>query len=483
MRVSRRQLLSLAARAASALILSACSDALEIRPPQPTSTSDPQPAVSPTHSPAGERPTSPPAIPAPTTTSVARPIVGATPTSATSTPKSASETPSAPADSAIHLSAGAIPATYFGMHIHQATTTTPWPAVPFGAWRLWDAGVTWPDLEPRSGSWNFKLLDQYAALAEKHNVDLLLPLGLTPTWASARPDEPSLHFRPGNLAEPKYIEDWRTYVSTVARRYKGHIHNYEIWNEPNLTEYWTGTTKELVNLAHEASRILRDIDPKITIVGPSATNLETGPAWLDEYLSAGGGMYLDAIAHHLYVFPSPPEALLPFAGRVRQVMEKHGMSDKPLWNSEIGWALPKVFSSEMEAAGYLARAYVLNWIGGVQRCYWYAWDNQEWATLRLTEADNRTLRPAGVAYGEIAKWLVSAEIRSYTIDSANTFICRLTRDDNSTACIVWNPDGERPFTMPQEWQTRYIRDLTGAQRAISAGTSVQIGPVPILIQQ
>lgn len=480
MQLDRRHFLSLATRAASAMILSACGNVPEIRPPQPTNASSPRPTAPPIRTPTGEMPTSPSIIPTPTSMSTARPIVRATPTS---TPESRIETPGAQANIDVQIPTGAIPATYFGMHIHRAATTTPWPAVPFGAWRLWDAGVTWPDLEPRNSNWNFKLLDQYVALAQKHNTDLLLPLGFTPTWASVRPDEPSPYFRLGNVAGPKYIEDWRTYVSTVAKRYKGRIRNYEIWNEPNLKQYWTGTTKELVNLAHEASRILRDIDPSVTIVGPSATDRETGPAWLDEYLSAGGGIYLDAIAHHLYVFPSPPEALVPFTRHVRQVMAKHGMSNKPLWNSELGWALPKVFSSDIEAAGYLARAYVLNWVGGVQRCYWYAWDNQEWATLWLTEEDSTTLKPAAIAYREIENWLTGARIISFLVDSANTSICQLTRGDTYTARIVWNPDGERTYMAPQEWRLTSLRDLTGGRRDLPDGTPIQIGPVPILLEQ
>src|SRR5882672_9471286 len=31
----------------------------------------------------------------------------------------------------------AIPASYVGLHIHYATTGTPWPSVPFASWRLW----------------------------------------------------------------------------------------------------------------------------------------------------------------------------------------------------------------------------------------------------------------------------------------------------------------------------------------------------------
>ncbi len=64
---------------------------------------------------------------------------------------------------------------------------TPWPSIKFGSWRLWDAYVAWPSLEPERGKWNFQTMDKYVALAERAGIDLVLPLGFSPTWASTRP--------------------------------------------------------------------------------------------------------------------------------------------------------------------------------------------------------------------------------------------------------------------------------------------------------
>src|SRR5690242_2605874 len=68
-----------------------------------------------------------------------------------------------------------IPLTYFGLHIHRVAQTqpwypygdkiTPWPSIKFGSWRLWDAYVGWPSLEPERGKWNFQTLDKYVSLA------------------------------------------------------------------------------------------------------------------------------------------------------------------------------------------------------------------------------------------------------------------------------------------------------------------------------
>src|SRR3954447_4991784 len=78
-----------------------------------------------------------------------------------------------------------IPPTFFGLHIHGTVVPRPgmpdpdpWPGVPFAAWRLWDAYVEWPKLQPQSSKWDFSKLDKYVELAAEHNVEILMPLGL-----------------------------------------------------------------------------------------------------------------------------------------------------------------------------------------------------------------------------------------------------------------------------------------------------------------
>ena len=100
------------------------------------------------------------------------------------------------------------------MHIHHAGGTTAWPGVPVPEWRLWDARVSWPQIEPRKSQWDFRTLDAYLALAKEHDSDVLLPLGLSPQWASARPNEKSA-YQPGFAAEPSDTELWRDYVTRV----------------------------------------------------------------------------------------------------------------------------------------------------------------------------------------------------------------------------------------------------------------------------
>jgi hypothetical protein len=363
------------------------------------------------------------------------------------------------------------------MHIHRAATTTPWPTVPLGEWRLWDTYVTWPYLEPHKGQFRFNTLDGYVFLASQHNAGVLLPLGLSPGWASARPLEKSV-YQLGSAAEPRDMEDWRAFVRTVATRYKGRINAYEIWNEPNLPEFCSASVDQILALTREAFQIIHEIDPNAIVVSPSATESK-GLSWLSEFLRKGGGQYVDVIGYHLYVNPEPPEAMVPLVQQIRQIMASNGLGSKPIWNTEANWFSPKPFPSEELAAAYLARSYILNWAAGVRRFYWYAWDNRV-VLVATTEENNQTLKPAGRAYGTVYHWLVGARMDGCNRDANHTFVCQLTRD-GSLEWIVWNPDGARTFDVPQSWQIKSVTPLLAEPYALT-GVVSSIGPVPVLLR-
>ena len=219
-------------------------------------------------------------------------------------PDPASAAPAAGADGA------AIPRTYFGMHIHDATHLRDadgrltWPGVGFGSLRLWDASVDWSSLEPFKGGWKLRHLDDLVDLAQAQNVEIVLTLGTTPRWASARPDEAAIYGK-GSGAEPRDIDDWRTYVRMIATRYKGRIGYYEMWNEPHFgpgggTGFFTGTAPAMVALAKVAFEEIRAADPAARLLSPGVVSEVSR---IEPYFAAGGGKYTDIVAAHFYGGP------------------------------------------------------------------------------------------------------------------------------------------------------------------------------------
>lgn len=344
-----------------------------------------------------------------------------------------------------------VPLQYFGLHIHRADQGTAWPNVPFGSWRLWDAYVTWANIQPASNVWDFSRLDRYVAMAQLTKVELLLPLANTPQWAAARPLESSA-YKPGNASEPANIEDWRRYVKTLGERYKGKIRYYEIWNEPNIKHHFSGSIEKLVELTCEASQILKSIDPLNKVVSPSATaGAKDHVDYLDRFLAAGGRQCIDIVGHHFYVPNAGPEQMIPLIRQVKSVMSKNGIQNKPLWNTETGWWIAngdgtpdhqmvakggwKKLSLETESGDYLVRALLLARAESVDRFYWYSWDNRY--GLGMIEASSGNPKPM------VAKWKTTVDrlvgaTQLKCVQSGKNWGCDFIRKDGVADQITWS---------------------------------------------
>lgn len=396
-----------------------------------------------------------------------------------------------------------IPRGYFGMHLHASDT--PWPAVgnAIGAIRLWGAdgkqgeadpwmAAHWARINTAAGVYNWEALDAHVARAQANNADVLLTLALTPRWASARPDEPAPGFPSllGSYAEPAHIADWQAWVQAVATRYQGKIRYWEIWNEPDLHfGFYTGTPQQLKELACTAYTILKQVDPANQVLTPSAF-----PAYLDYYLSIGGGDCADIISTHFYIdvfddvdpAVSRPEKWAYQIPNLRLLLAQYGLQDKPLWNTEAGWLFlddTHAPLSQTLGAGYLARAYLLNWAYGATRYYYYAWD--EGATLKfpLVTADGQTLTPTGTAYREIANWLTGARMTARTINPDGVWAITITRPDGTPGYILWHPEQSVSFAIPAQWQVQQQRDLLGKVTSLTGVTRVAVSVQPLLLEQ
>ncbi|HEX8799381.1 MAG TPA: glycosyl hydrolase [Terriglobales bacterium] len=360
-----------------------------------------------------------------------------------------------------------VPQSYFGMHIHRPLTTTPWPDLPFKTWRLWDTGTTWADLEPRKGEWHFDTLDGMVKLAAAHQVEVLLTFGRTPGWASS---DPQASFGKVERAAPRAMEDWRDFVRAVATRYKGRIRAYEVWNEPNLKEFYSGDVPTLVEMTREAADIVHSVDPSALVTSPSPTTIN-GVPWLEAFLQAGGARYVDVIAYHLYVTPDKPEQIVPLARAIKAAMAKYN-AKLPLWNTEIGWSKPKIFADDYEASAYVARSLLLAWASGVERFYWYAWDNTNWVTLKVSTPNDFRANTNALAYKTMENWITGKRVKNCSQSPDGTWVCRLM-DSAGDSYIFWNPDRTAPFQLPigllgkGSW---FITDLDGRSSKISDGS-------------
>jgi hypothetical protein len=372
-----------------------------------------------------------------------------------------------------------VPASFFGLNVVN-TQITPWPDIPFNAIR--DFQSSWIKLQPQKDDWHFERLDQDVDLAQQHHADLMLSLGTTPTWASARPEEHSCcgpGYPMGSAAEPRDLNDWRNYVRTVATRYKGKVHVYELWNEANMDKSFSGIVPALVTISRAAYEVLKQVDPSIIVVSPPFSSCCDYSGYLKKYFGAGGGRYSDAIGYHAYTGHKPPEVMVGQLAVVKDVMHNAGVT-QPLWDTEAGWIIgserdPHSVDENLGGA-YLVRAFLLNWASGVERFYWYNWDAD---LFGMTRGQSQRKEPVIAAYRQAAKWLVGATVSACAVESAGTWVCQLSRGPSYTARIVWHPDGNTQFPVPAAWGASQMTTLKGEVSRIAQ--NVTVGDSPVLI--
>ncbi|AMC36802.1 cellulase family glycosylhydrolase [Janthinobacterium sp. B9-8] len=346
-----------------------------------------------------------------------------------------------------------ITASYFGVHVHRPDLNKAWPISGISSWRLWDLYVGWKDIEPSEGQYNFAKLDAIVEYSQKNNIRLLLPLGVTPVWASSRPQE-KCAYGLGCAAEPANMAHWRSYVRKVATRYNNVIYNYEILNEVNLKPFWSGKWEALLEMQKIAYIELKAVNPKNRLVAPSMTgNSENELAKWDRYLAMGGGKYSDILAYHFYVPKSEPEAAYGLGERLYQIMGKNRQAHKPLWNTESGWLIENLSGPEIsknysnewrrlnqsQAVAYVLRANILALIQGVGESYWYSYDHGE---MGLAEPKSKHKKAAAFAYQNFASQLIGSTPRGCQIDGLVVWICKFTDRQNAAQYFVWTTSDE-----------------------------------------
>lgn len=392
---------------------------------------------------------------------------------------------------------------YFGIHFHRLVlkpredaVLTQWPVLKFGGVRFWDAGTSWADVAPKPGQWNFDRLDTYVGAATKHDASVLYTLGSTPRWASARPDE-RCPYGSGCAAESVRLAHWEEYVRRVAQRYKGVIGAYELWNEPNFSDlardraqpyaFYSGSLANMVEMARAARKVLDETSPGTILATPGFVN---GPDRLDMFLGAGGKQYVQAIAYHFY--SKDADRFVRQVLEVREVMRRHGVGHLPLWNTELGVevhpqnsALPlraNQTRTHQEAAARMAQFLVLGAAVGLERFYYYAWDNER--SGMVTPRGERL--PAYEAMARIQGWLVGSRMKGCTSPIQGVVNCRVESGQHSFLIAWASQTGEHTLKLPEGMQAGAVETLMSGTpvpkyRGRRGSVQIALGPEPLRI--
>jgi len=382
----------------------------------------------------------------------------------------------------------------FGTHVKEiASGDQPLPPRA-GAVRLWDSGVAWRELEPEPGQVNWAAMDTAVEQAERTGaVDVMWVHGSPPPWAAEDPEADGL-YGPGTSSAPD--EDaYLRILRAVAERYKGRITSYQVWNEANIKIFYRGKPEYLAELTARAKELLDEVDPDALLVGASTTVREAGPVkpWYGKYSAALADLDwpVDAMAVHLYPLADQgADTRVEYIRTIRAWLAERGWTG-PLYDTEVNYGDRRDFATEIvevpqaRAAAWVARTYVDSLALGVDRVYWYSWNDH---ILGIDQVDPGTgeILPAGQAFLTVQDWLVgsrwegcSGELMDPTGERGAVTTCEITYRDDTPAQILFTHSGTAEVDLPEDAAT--VCAVDGACAEPGAGT-LEVGRSPVLVR-
>jgi len=232
--------------------------------------------------------------------------------------------------------------------------------------------VNWAQIQGSGpSSYNWAAIDRVVQGATARGMKVLATILYTPGWA--RPSGTSATYGPDPA---KYA----TFAAEAVRHYAAMgVHAYEVWNEANITSFWTpkpnaAAYTALLKAAHQA---IKTADPGATVLSagtaPAPTDgTQIAPVdFLKGIYANGGAGSFDAVAHHPYCWPANPgetqgwNAWYQMYGTspsLRSVMTDNGDGAKKIWATEFGAPTngpTGSYVSESDQAAMLTKAYQL----------------------------------------------------------------------------------------------------------------------------
>jgi hypothetical protein len=255
----------------------------------------------------------------------------------------------------------------------------------------WRVEMAWDQIEPAQGQFAFGPTDRKVLAAARQGIDVLGLALRAPGWANGGTGNP---FTP-----PVRPADYAAYLKALIARYgptgslwlehpdvpRRPVRSWEIWNEPNLKNYFTKQpfARSYAALLRAAYPAVKGADRGATVLMASMANF----SWRDlaKLLDVPGPkLKFDAAGAH--PFSGRPSNAVKIVRLNRQALDKRGYRRVPLWLTELTWSsakgkkTPLTQNWETTEAGQAAR---LRDVFGLllaqrrslrlARVYWYTW--------------------------------------------------------------------------------------------------------------
>jgi len=288
---------------------------------------------------------------------------------------------------------------------------------------------------------------------------------------------------PGPGKAINQANSWANFVSTTVQRYKPGgdlaqdrgwvnglgIRYWEIWNEPDLDRFWTGTVGEYYRLLEVGYKTIKVGDPEATVFLGGLAFFEKKD-WLSDLLALTGDdpakAYFDVLSFHYFwnIYHGGTEHWLSQAS---DTLSANGLSHVPIWITESGLTVWDDFPATAhgvpsdspwrgtmeEQASYVIQNAALAFHYGVERYYHFmlhddcgndltdAWGLRQNFTPHDCNPAQGKRRPSYAAYQLVVEQYRDLTPLWRTKGSGKDQVALYRPDDKSRVLALWATGG------------------------------------------
>ncbi|MGE5612471.1 MAG: cellulase family glycosylhydrolase [Bacillota bacterium] len=362
----------------------------------------------------------------------------------------------------------------FGVNIHfTQADTRELEAIAGGGARFVRMDFSWGGTERRKGEYDFSAYDGLVADVGKVGIRCLFILD----YSNRLYDEGlSPHSDEARAAFARW-------AGAASRHFAGKGVLWEIWNEPNISQFWKPkpNAEDYSKLALATIDAVRAADPQAFIMGPASSEFPW--EFYDTMGKLGVFAKLDAVSVHPYRQRIPETAESDYA-RLRLLVEKYAPGKRlPIVSGEWGYSTAWGGMDEEKQANYIVRQRLMNLWMGVPLSIWYDWKDDgpdpkepehHFGTVY------RDLKPKAsyVAGTTLAETLAGYQFVRREMGAGNNDYLLIFRKGEDAAIVAWNSKQENAITLRNDWGPVTLVSREGQRKTVAAGSELRLGISP-----
>lgn len=150
---------------------------------------------------------------------------------------------------------------------------------------------------------NFQYVDLLFDHLRAAGIKPFVELGFMPPALASGPE--TVFWWKGNVTLPRSMDRWQDLVRDLVlhwvRRYgRDEVRTwyFEVWNEPNLRDFFAGSMEDYFRLYAATARVIKEVDPDFRVGGPASAGAE----WIPELIGFchEENVPLDFVSTHTY---------------------------------------------------------------------------------------------------------------------------------------------------------------------------------------